>query len=189
MASNKTPQDDELIRLAQRGDLDAYASIVTLYKDRVFSLLRRSVHDFNSAEDLSQEVFIRAYRGLKGFRFDCTFSSWLMRIAINVSSTHRASTRFRQSQVTDSVEDDLVDNSSTNGEQDALQRERLLALNRCLQKLSGRLRDAVTLIGLHGSSYEEASETLQIPVGTVRSRLNQARILLSKCLSLHGDAI
>jgi len=86
MASNKTPQDDELIRLAQRGDLDAYASIVTLYKDRVFSLLRRSVHDFNSAEDLSQEVFIRAYRGLKGFRFDCTFSSWLMRIAINVSN-------------------------------------------------------------------------------------------------------
>lgn len=182
-------EESALIKLAQRGERNAFAPIVTKHKDRVFSVIHRAVREFEIAEELAQEVFIRAYRGIAGFRFDCSLSSWLIRIALNVVATHRSSRRFRQSQVTQSTEAEVVDSGVVNGEEALLNRERVNLLYRCFEKLGERYQSVVTLVGFEGASYEEAAEVMRVPIGTVRSRLNQARILLSKCLSLQGGSV
>ena len=182
-------EEGDLIRLAQGGERNAFAPLVMKHKDRVFSVIHRSIRDFHLAEELSQEVFVRAYRGIRGFRFDCSLSSWLTRIALNVVATHRTSRRFRDSQVTDSPERELHDQRVANGEDAFLGRERITLLHRCFEKLGDRYQSVLVLVGFEGTSYEDAAEALRVPIGTVRSRLNQARLLLTKCLSLHGGSL
>lgn len=179
----------DLVRLAQQGDRYAFEPIVVRNKDRVFGMIHRSTRDFHLSEELSQEVFVRAYRGILHFRFDCSISSWLIRITLNVVATYWGSRPYRQSQLTGSIDDDLHDTHTIRGDEVVLHRERVSMFYHCLDDLRDRFKTAIVLVGLQGASYAEAAEAMQVPVGTVRSRLNHARILLSKCLALRGDLI
>lgn len=151
-------------------------------------MVYRAVRDFGLAEEISQEVFIKAYRALKSFRFDCKLSSWLVRIALNAVSTHRNSKRAQQDAATDLYSAQVGDLVVQNAEEELLAKERITFFYRCFKKLSDKFRGVVLLIAIQSASYEDAAEILQIPVGTVRSRLNQARLQLVRCISIHGIA-
>ncbi len=182
-------EERELILLVQKGETEAFQPLVVSYKDKVFNLLLRSVHDFQAAEELAQDVFVKAYSGIGSFRFESTFSTWLTRIALNTLSTFLTSKYAKQRHVTDSFDDSLP--SQDGSPDEALMfRQRYAAFHRCYQRLSERLQRALLLVGLHALSYEESAEILEIPIGTVRSRLNQARLLVLQCMTKSlGEAL
>lgn len=173
--------ESELIQRAQQGDTTAFEPLVLRYKDLVFARIYRSVCDRSSAEELSQEVFVKAFRGIRGFRGDCKFSSWLTRIALHAVSTHRSSRGYREALRTEPGAQEISHSLDEGAEAVLLQRERVSVLGRCLGELSERLHAVMVLVALNGASYEEAAEAVQVPLGTVRSRLNQARLQLMTC--------
>src|SRR5438045_3234968 len=83
------PTDDELVAACKRGDDDAFASLVTRYRTRVFGMIVRTVGDTGRAEDLAQDVFLRVYRGLPYFQGRAKFSTWIYRVALNVCLQER----------------------------------------------------------------------------------------------------
>jgi|688.fasta_scaffold441152_2 RNA polymerase sigma-70 factor (ECF subfamily) len=167
--------DERLAQQAGNGDREAFRSLVTRYKDYVFSLIRRQVRDEFVAEDLTQEVFLKVFRGLGTFRADALFKTWLVRIALNTTNTYFGSRRYKESCATEQFPDEhevvAPYLTSTSSETD----QRLILFHQALAALSPKLRDVLVLCALQEKSYEETADLLSIPVGTVRSRLNSAR--------------
>lgn len=173
--------EGELIALILAGDRSQFRHIVARYKDRVFGTIMRQTGDRAIAEDLSQEVFLKAFRGLQSFRQEASFATWLTRITLNTTSSYFASKQHRERR--NAVElQSLANQSDRHYEQDELLQEHIALFRSCLAKLSERFRGIISLCGLEEQSYEEAAAVLGIPVGTVRSRLHKARVLLKDCM-------
>jgi len=170
-------QDEELIRAAVRGDHDAFRELVERYRGYVFSHIRRQINDHATAEELAQETFLRAHRSLSKFRFDAKFSTWLTRIALNRVSSYFSTPAARAASRSVSF-DPLLHAAQGNTEEEILRNERMRRLQTALATLKAELREVMVLVGIEGRSYEEAAEVIGIPVGTVRSRLNTARLAL-----------
>jgi RNA polymerase sigma-70 factor (ECF subfamily) len=170
--------DRPLVNAAASGDRDAFTDLVVRHQARVFNLARALVGDDGEAEDVAQEVFIRAFRSLHAFRGDSTFRTWLHRIAVNVARSHlrerarhaggwwpwRRHDRDRAA----------VDPEPTHEgfEADVHRRQ---AIDRALATLPADLRMAVTLRDVEGLGYREIAEALHVPIGTVESRIFRAR--------------
>jgi RNA polymerase sigma-70 factor (ECF subfamily) len=153
-----------VIHAAARGDLVAFERLVRTYQPEVWRFLRHLVRDPGLAEDLTQETFIRVYRRLRTFRFRAKFSTWLFQIARNagIDALRR---RDRGRALIQGLEGPQpVNDSSVSVE-----------LNEAVGTLSVRLREAFTLVEIFGFTYAEAAATLDIPVGTVKSRVFHAR--------------
>lgn len=176
-------------RVKEREDIRAFDEIVHRHKHRIFSYICRMTHDSPDAEDLTQEVFIRAFQSLHRFRADSAVDTWLYRIATNlVIDRFRRSRRAPQSWVAlDAEEDTLGELPATDRQSDPeataqlgeLQRE----VHKAVQTLPAKLRGAVVLHDIEGLSYEEVAEALGCPVGTVKSRLFNGRNLLRRKLA------
>lgn len=168
--------DGQIIEQVLAGDKQAFRFLVLRYQSQVFAMLMRQIAERDLAEELTQETFLRAYRELKSFRGEAKFSSWLIRIALNLSNSYFSSKRFKQRKQTESLE---MENDRTTNETPHSRAERHEMLKRfraSLELISPKLREVMVLCGLEDRSYEEAAQILEIPVGTVRSRLNQARL-------------
>lgn len=167
--------DESLAQRAGAGDREAFRGLVVRYKDYIFSLIRRQVRDESITEDLTQEVFLKVFRGLSSFRADALFKTWLVRIALNTTNSYFASRRYKESRATDSLpeEHETILSYTTPALSDSDQK--LGFFHQALAMLSPKLRDVVVLCALQEKSYEEAAQLLSIPVGTIRSRLNSAR--------------
>lgn len=171
----------EIIRRVLAGAKDEFRLLVLAHQSRVFALIMRQVANEAIASELSQEVFLKAYRSLHRFRFEAQFSTWLIRIALNVSNSYFSSKRFRQVKSTMSLEEtEIAQDSSSPELSNLIDRDTLRRVRTALPSLSPKLRDAIVLCGFEERSYEEAAQILEIPVGTLRSRLNKARNLLRK---------
>lgn len=182
----KDIEDKELVTEAQRRNHEAFAVLMKRHQDMLFAMILRQVGDRAIAEELAQEVFIKAYHGLPGFRGDSKFSSWLVRIALNQTNSFFRSKRYRQSLRQDPLENATA-NCTADSAEIALQRQQEIALfQKCLAALKPKYREVLVLCGLEGKSYEEAALIIQIPVGTVRSRLNKARLLARELLIREG---
>lgn len=128
------------------------------------------------AEELTQETFVRAFRGIKGFRFDARFSTWLTRIALNQSKSYFRSRRFKESSKNERYDEYSHDQiSGADTEAALMEAESLRRLQRAILRLPTRYREVLVLCALEKKSYEEASQILGVAVGTIRSRLNRAR--------------
>ncbi len=171
----------EIIRRVLAGAKDEFRVLVLAHQSRVFALIMRQVANQAIANELTQEVFLKAYRNLHRFRFEAQFSTWLIRIALNVCTTYFSSKRFKQAKSTMSFEEiEIPSESESYGVGAVIDRETLKRVRSALLTLSPKLRETIILCGFEERTYEEAAQILEIPVGTVRSRLNKARNLLRK---------
>lgn len=178
--------DSELVRLAQSGNQLAFETLVVKYQRRIARHVARYVPIASDVEDVVQEVFIRAYRGLHSFRGDSAFYTWLYRIATNAALTF-----LRRAPVEEQLNDS--DNERPNafepGLSDGETPERTLmarqiadAVRQGLARMQPELVDALTLFEVEGKSYSNIAQMLDVPVGTVRSRIFRAREALAKRL-------
>jgi len=173
--------DLELVRRVQAGDKSAFDVLVLKYQQKVINLVTRYVHDPHIAMDVSQESFIKAYRGLKNFRGDSAFYTWLYRISINTAKNYLVSKNRRMPD--DDIDAQEAEQYEGGGklreistpEREALSDEIQLTVQNAIEALPDDLRIAITLRELEGLSYEEISETMDCPIGTVRSRIFRAR--------------
>ena len=186
-----------VVAVEQRLDKTArtFDSVVQQHKNRIFTYVCRLTDDSPDAEDITQEVFIRAYQSLAAFRDEAAVDTWLYRIATNlVIDRFRRQKRAPQLVSTAPDEDDpLLDvpaharaaDPHANVQLGELQRE----VQRAIQALPPKLRTAVVLHDLEGLPYEDVSTVMSIPIGTVKSRLFKARSLLRMKLQryVEGD--
>jgi RNA polymerase sigma-70 factor (ECF subfamily) len=166
----------ELIALAKRGDVRAFEALIAAHRERVFQFALGCVKNPSEAEDLAQEALIKAFRGLASFREDASFSTWLFRIVKNAFLDDVKSRAGKEQAQTAPLDDvpDLPSGADT-PERDALRRASADAVQAALAELPPDFRMVVTLFDVQGFSYDEISEVLAIPVGTVKSRLSRGR--------------
>lgn len=176
--------DAALVERVQRGDQRAFEMLVVKYQRRIERLIARMVRDTDLVEDIAQETFIRAYRALPNFRGESAFYTWLYRIAVNTAKKALLGLRrdplITESALAASEDDDgsRVENELTNGETpESVMASKQIAetVNQAIEALSEDLRQAITLREIEGLSYEEISEMMNCPIGTVRSRIFRAR--------------
>jgi RNA polymerase sigma-70 factor (ECF subfamily) len=159
-----------MVARASGGDPGAYAWLLDRYRDRVLRLATLIIRRSDDAEDAAQEVFIRAFRGLKSFRGDASLGTWLYRITVRVCG-ERASRLRRHPELTLPAEDSARWSGPGPGGPTA-QRMTVEAL---LDQLSPDMRAALVLRELYGLDYREVAEAVGTPIGTIRSRLHAAR--------------
>lgn len=174
--------DQQIVERVQRGDKRAFDLLVTKYQRKIFRLLSRLIRDPGEIEDVAQEAFIKAYRALPNFRGESAFYTWLYRIAINTAKNHLVSQGRRaptstEAEVEDAENFDDADGLRDVNTPDAVMMSRQVgdAVNRAIERLPDDLRTAIVLRELEGLSYEEIAETMNCPIGTVRSRIFRAR--------------
>ncbi len=193
-----TEDDRGLVDQARMGDTKAFEALVRRYQRWVFTLALRMVGDRAEAEDLAQEIFLKAYRGLSGFKGTSRFSTWLYSIASHHCLNSLAARRRRPVSASGgatgsrgTVEDDpatAVDRLANGGPRaDAiLEREELARIVQAeLRNLRRDHRLILILRDIQGLSYEEIAETLRVELGTVRSRLHRARMEMKARLIPH----
>lgn len=180
--------DRTLARLAGQGDQDAFAHLVERYTGLVYSLAFQRVGNHHDAEDIAQTVFWNAWRALPSFREEAAVSTWLYRMAVNASTDFLRRQGRREAPL--SLDDpDLpqtadVSPGPTEAAQEAERRE---ALYQAVHALPEQARSILLLREFQGLSYEEIAAALELPMGTVRSRLARARRSLAKILQEQGN--
>lgn len=179
------------IARAKAGDAEAFASLVHAWQDRVFATIYRMVNRREDAEDLCQEAFVRAYHALPHFEERASFGTWIFRIAVNLSLSHRRDLKRHPIEALpagapgDNGHDpqvEIADPRAARPEEATMADERRRAVHAAIQALDPESRAVVVLRDLQDQSYEEIAEELGVPVGTVRSRLHRARMELKERL-------
>lgn len=174
--------DAELVARVQRGDKKAFDLLVLKYQRKILRLLGRMIRDPAEIEDVAQEAFIKAYRALPQFRGESAFYTWLYRIAVNTARNWLASAGRRPS-APNAIEtedgetfnetDNLTDISTP--ESMVASREIAETVNAVIEELPEELRMAIVLREIEGMSYEDIAQSMDCPIGTVRSRIFRAR--------------
>ena len=180
-------RDDADVARARTGDVAAFDALMARHETKVFNLCLWILSDRDEAADAAQDAFIRAYRHLKKFRGDCTFGAWVSRIAVNVARDALKKKRkrprdFSSLEWDDGPEFDPHDESARSAPEEIARRERQIAVRRALAQVPENYRTALVLFDLQGRSYEECADILQVPMGTVKSRLSRARAALRDAL-------
>ena len=181
--------DQALVERVKRGDKAAFDLLVIKYQSRIINLVMRFVRNHSDAQDVTQETFIKAYRALPNFRGDSAFYTWLYRIAVNTAKNYLAvQSNRRLPQVNQDISEmEQIDDGTALKELDTpenllLSQEIQGTVIRAIENLSNDLKIAITLRELEGLSYEEIAETMDCPIGTVRSRIFRAREAIDKQL-------
>jgi RNA polymerase sigma-70 factor (ECF subfamily) len=178
--------EHELIRRARAGDQDAFAELVMMHADRVYAALRRFGLDADEADEVAQEVFVRAWRGLARFEERSQFSTWLYRIAFN-EAQRRLSRRPAPRAERDPDRDDdpvlsLPESPELGPDAQTLDRELERTLERALDELPADWRAAVVLRDVEGLSTRDAAEIAGIREAAFKSRLHRGRMQLRALL-------
>lgn len=171
--------DRAVVEDARAGDGGAFEALVLRYQARIVNYASAMVHDAGAAEDVAQETFVRAWRGLGRFRGESAFKTWLYRIATNVARTH-LDRRGRQARIGDrSLDDETeplqagdVPSPAPDAETSLVRREEI---DRALAELPDELRVALVLRDVEGLDYKEIAGVTGAPIGTVESRIFRAR--------------
>jgi RNA polymerase sigma-70 factor (ECF subfamily) len=187
--------DQALVARCQKADITAFNEIVSRYKGKIYNYLYRMTGNAEDAEDLTQEVFVRMYTNIASFRAEASLSTWLFRIAGNLSvDAFRRGKKDRE--LSHSLDAPVAGADNDDGQsatrdvpdwsqepETLLGRKELGAhIQAALQKLPPKLRSAVVLHDVEGLAYEEIAQTERIPLGTVKSRIFNARVALREHL-------
>ena len=173
--------DQALVERVQKGDKQAFDVLVLKYQNKIIQLVNRYVHDHEEARDVAQEAFIKAYKAIGRFRGESAFYTWLYRIAINTAKNHLVAGGRRPPNY-DIDAQDAEQYDSAMGLKEYATPERMLLkdeiealIAKAIEELPDDLRTAIILRELEGLSYEEIAQTMDCPIGTVRSRIFRAR--------------
>lgn len=173
--------DQALVERVQRGDKPAFDILVLKYQSKIIQLVNRYVHDPDEAMDVAQEAFIKAYRAIGRFRGESAFYTWIYRIAINTAKNHLVASG-RRPPAGDIDAQDAEQYEGATGLREYATPERMLLKDEiektvasAIDELPDDLKTAITLRELEGLSYEEIAQTMECPIGTVRSRIFRAR--------------
>ena len=185
--------EDELIRLAQSGDTDAFCLLAEAYERRIYSLAFHYCRERQDAEDLSQEVWLRAYAALPGFRFESTFYTWLRRITINCFLNYRRARSSRQSETLDSlaIESHTTFNhgGAPPGFESTLQNRLVVQkVMQALAEVSPQQRLIFLLKHQEGMTYAEISKELGCSLGTVKKSISRTLAKLRQKLQVVEEA-
>jgi RNA polymerase sigma-70 factor (ECF subfamily) len=177
LSEHDTQQDEILITRSRQGDLDAFNQLVLSYQDLVFSVILRMVRNHATAEDITQDAFIAAYKNIGRMR-GVNFRAWVLRIARNATLDAIRRTGRRPE---DSIDEQIVTLGETlpSGEESpedyAERRDLGRDINRGLGELPPDQRMAVVMVDVEGLTYDEAADAMEVNIGTVKSRLNRGR--------------
>ena len=187
--------DAELVSRVQAGDKQAFDLLVIKYQRKIMRLLSRMIRDPAEIEDVAQEAFIKAYRALPQFRGDSAFYTWLYRIAINTARNWLAANKrapstpsaFENEEGETFNESDVLTDGS-NPESEMASRQIAETVNKAINDLPEELRNAIVMREIDGMSYEDIAESMNCPIGTVRSRIFRAReAIATRLRPLLGD--
>jgi RNA polymerase sigma-70 factor (ECF subfamily) len=180
--------DNALVERCRTGDIAAFEPLVEKYRQRVWRLALQLVRDREEAWDISQEAFIRAFQSLGSFRGQSAFYTWLFRIVVNLA-TDRVRQRAARGRAfgTERVPDEdwdraMPDEVSASPAEEALRSEQRARIERALEALPEHFRTIIMLSDIEGLAYREIAEVLDVPMGTVMSRLHNARKRLKQVL-------
>ena len=170
----------DLVMKATEGDERAYGKLVAKYQSRLYNFVRSMVRNEEIAEDITQESFVKAFFSLKKLQNAGSFKSWLFRIANNNTLDYLRKKKIQTVDVDDHVRESYVDTASP--EKGAIKSSRSKHIREALGKLKQDQRSILVMCDLQGFSYQEISESLSIPFGTVQSRIYYARKKLKEFL-------
>lgn len=183
--------DIQLVERTQQGDQQAFSQLFAKYQKKVFNLCFRFVDDYEEARDLTQETFVRVYNGIKNFRREASFSTWLYCIASNTCKNKlrhwKTQPNLMSLDETFETEDDemtrqVEDKNDPTPLAKAETREIQDQVQTAIKTLSAEHREVIILRDIQGCSYEEIAATLGCNLGTVKSRLSRARLELKDLL-------
>jgi RNA polymerase sigma-70 factor (ECF subfamily) len=189
--------DSTVVERCLSGDDAAWEELVRLHTRRIYGLCFRFIGKDSEAQDLTQEVFLRVYRTLATFRStEGSFTTWLTRLTRNLLIDHYR--RTRNERITDSIDEQILGaegltrdrfKSPASSDRSLAGREASELLQTALAKLSPELRETIILRDLQEMEYREVAEVLEIPEGTVKSRLNRGRSELTRLLNKYRTAV
>ena len=178
--SNFELTDEQLIKKFQNGDVGAYNQIVYRYKDRLLNFIYRFLNDIDRAEDLVQDTLIKLYTHKDSYREIAKFSTWLYTIAANLARTELRKIKRRKTfSVSELSRDDRDDENLAQIFEKNVQR--------ALAELPDDFKTIIILRDIQELSYDEISKIVEVPLGTVKSRINRGRVKLQELLKKKGD--
>jgi RNA polymerase sigma factor (sigma-70 family) len=183
-------EDLAVVKRVQAGDVAAFDQLITKYRTRVFGVVYNLTSNREDASDLTQDAFIKAFQAVNRFQGNCSFFTWLYRIAVNTTLSHLRKNKLRNFFSLEKINEEggsaeMIDKlTDKNGaDRDTYLRELQEKLNEAMQKLSIPHRTVITLYEIDGLSHSEIAEVMDCSEGTVRSRLHYAKQFLQGELS------
>jgi len=178
--------DQILVECVLNGDKQAFELLVLKYQRKLMRLVMFFIKDHAEAEDIVQEAFIKAYRGLSSFRGESAFYTWLYRIGVNSAKNHINSQKRRVQTSSDNDTQSKETTAESDGQNEANTPDSVLAskqlaekVNEAMSSMQEELRIAISLREIDGMSYEEIADMMECPIGTVRSRIFRAREIIA----------
>ncbi len=185
-----SPHDSQLIERCRHGDREAFDELVRRYERQAYNLAYRLTGNYDDASDVVVEAFVRAFQGIHTFRGDANFGTWLHRVVVNTFLDLRKRSKGRQQVV--SLEEQMeldgdmltrqIEDTAPGPQELVEEQEREQVLQHAIDQLSPERRILIVLYHFENLSYEEIAQMLKLPVGTVKSRLNRARLALREIL-------
>jgi RNA polymerase sigma-70 factor (ECF subfamily) len=174
----------DLIQRCLEGDATAWDTLVRVYWKRVFNIAYKFVAQFDEAEDLTQDIFVKLFRALPTFDRRASFETWLTRVSRNLCIDRYRRRRREEERFTDEIDPDTIQLDELVSRPDATleQRDEIAMVRRALAKLPATYREPVALRDIHELSYEAIAQRLQLPEGTVKSRIARGRKELARHL-------
>jgi RNA polymerase sigma-70 factor, ECF subfamily len=186
-------EDRRLITDCLQGRIAAFGELVRRYQDRLYNAIYRVLDNSEDAYDVVQEAFLNAYQSLNSFKGDSEFFTWLYRIAFNAAISLKRKRRTVLSLEwgrNDELANEPIDESVYTHPGEALERsEEEAKLQEALNRLSPEHRTVLVLKDIEGQKYEEIAEILDVPIGTIRSRLHRARLELKELMQPDEDSL
>jgi len=192
--ANQEQNDEILIEQSRQGQLDAFNQLVLRYQNLVYSVSYRTMGDTQSASDITQDTFLKAYQKLDTFRGG-NFKAWLTRIASNLCYDElRKVKRHPETYLEDMTPEDSNDeapipSSADTPEEVAQQSDLQNAIQHCIENLQDDQRMVLILSDVQEMSYQEIAETTNVQIGTVKSRLSRARLSVRNCLQGYSELL
>jgi RNA polymerase sigma factor (sigma-70 family) len=178
--------EGDLVQRCLDGDTAAWDALVRTYWKRVFNIAYKFVAQYDEAEDLTQEIFVKLFRALPTYDRRAQFDTWLTRVSRNLCIDHYRRRRREEEKVTDEIDPDTIPIEELVSRPDAAleQRAEVAMVRQAMAKLPPTYREAVSLRDIHELSYEEIALRLRLPEGTVKSRINRGRRELARHLQV-----
>lgn len=166
--------DEGLIKAFVEGDKAGFDELVYRYKDRVYNLVLKFMYDKSDAEDVTQDVFFELFKNLKSFRYQAKFSTYLYRMVFNTCQKSNRRVKYRQ------IEN--IDRPAEPGANAVVRQEEIQAVREALASLPDDLLQPLILVTYEGMNYQDIAGILQLPLGTVKTRIFRARMNLREKL-------
>jgi RNA polymerase sigma factor (sigma-70 family) len=194
--SEKAKKDFLLVERAKQSDEKAFAELMQRYKKPVYHMILKMVRNVDDAEDLTIEAFAKAFRNLKKFNPDFTFSTWLFRIATNNCIDFIRKKKLDTMSISNTYKDDNgesvdidIKDFNPDPQEEAIKGEKIEIIQSIVTKLPAKYQVLVRLRYFQELSYEEIAEEMKVPLGTVKAQLHRARELLYDLVKNRKDAI